>query len=229
MVHGRPSLMLGAGSRLTPLHHQCEGRPLVRLLRRRPVTPSTRLDVAVEQLDRHAFRRADEADAHAGPHRGRLAGELDALGLEVGGDGVDAAHREPEMIEAAIWRRRRGIDAVAGFDRGDEDIGAAEFEIDACLTLLHGADHLGAELLLEPLRHRLGIGGAQVDVIPGVFRHGAYSPCSLLCVLASPDVTTSSSAMSSAFFAGELSPHNWGASALSQKAALIAWTASLFG
>src|ERR1700674_3178009 len=40
MVHGRPSLMLGAGSRLTPLHHQCEGRPPARLLRR-PVTPST--------------------------------------------------------------------------------------------------------------------------------------------------------------------------------------------
>jgi len=34
--------MLGAGSHLTPLHHQCEGRPPVRLLRRRPVTPSTR-------------------------------------------------------------------------------------------------------------------------------------------------------------------------------------------
>src|SRR5580693_6986246 len=48
MVHGRPSLMLGAGSRLTPLHHQCEGRPPVRLLRRRPVTPSTGLRCFVE-------------------------------------------------------------------------------------------------------------------------------------------------------------------------------------
>ena len=54
--------------------------------------------------------------------------------------------------------------------------------VDARLALLHGADHLGAELLLEPLRHRLGIGGAQVDVIPRVIRHGAYSPCLLaLC------------------------------------------------
>src|ERR1700675_3815422 len=157
------------------------------------------LDVAVEQLDRHAFRRADEADAHAGPHRGRLAGKLDALGLEVGGDGVDAAHRKPEMIEAAIRCRRRRVDAVAGFDRGDEDVGAAEFQVDARLALLHGADHLGAELLLEPLRHRLGIGGAEVDVIPGVFSHGAYSPCYLLCLLASPNVTTCSSVMSSVF------------------------------
>src|ERR1700688_4959853 len=39
MVHGRPSLMLGAGSRLTPLHHQFEGRPPRRLLHRRSRYP----------------------------------------------------------------------------------------------------------------------------------------------------------------------------------------------
>src|SRR5579862_2579526 len=160
------------------------------------------LDVAIEQLDRHAFGPADEADARAGPHRGRLAGELDALGLQIGGDGVDAAHRKPEMIEAAIRRRRRGIDAVTGFDRGDEDVGAAELEIDARLALLHGADHLGAELLLEPLRHRLGIGGAQVDVVPRVFRHGAYAPCYLLCVAAVMQITIDDDAVSSGFLAG---------------------------
>src|SRR5436853_201347 len=38
------------------------------------------LDRAVEQFDRHALRPADETDARARPHRGRLAGELDALG-----------------------------------------------------------------------------------------------------------------------------------------------------
>src|SRR6202140_2513430 len=156
-----------AGARRVIKHQHCE---------------TLLLYIAVEQFDRHAFRRADEADAHPGPHRGRLAGEFDTLGLEVGGDGVDAAHRKPEMIETAIRRRRRRVDAVAGFDRRDEDIGAAEFHVDARLALLHGADHLGAELLLEPLRHRLGIGGAQVDVIPRVIRHGAYSPCLLaLC------------------------------------------------
>src|SRR5579859_336607 len=84
--------------------------------------------IAVEQLDRDAFRRFDEADAHAGPHRGRLFGELDALGLELGGDLVDAAHRKAEMIEAAIGNRRRGIDLLAVTDRGNEDIGAAELE-----------------------------------------------------------------------------------------------------
>src|SRR5271169_6606212 len=79
---------------------------------------------AVEELDRHALRRLDEADAHARPHRGRLAGELDALLLQVGGDRVDAAYGKPEMIEAAIGYARRRIDAVAGRDRSDEDIGA---------------------------------------------------------------------------------------------------------
>ncbi len=66
--------------------------------------------IAIEQFDRHAFRRLDEADAHARPHRRRLLGELDALGFEVGGDLVDAAHGKAEMIEAAIGDRRRGID-----------------------------------------------------------------------------------------------------------------------
>src|SRR5207302_1079388 len=44
------------------------------------------LMVAVEQFDRHAFRPAQEADAHARPHGGRLARELDALSFEIGGD-----------------------------------------------------------------------------------------------------------------------------------------------
>ena len=57
--------------------------------------------------------RAQERDARARPHRGRLARELDALRLEVGDDRVDAADRQPEMIEALIGRDRRRIDAVA--------------------------------------------------------------------------------------------------------------------
>src|ERR1700692_1830281 len=73
-----------------------------------------RLDGTVEQLDRHALRGADEADAHARPNRRRLAGELDALGLEIGGDRIDAAHGKPEMIETAVGRGRGSVDAVAG-------------------------------------------------------------------------------------------------------------------
>ena len=67
---------------------------------------------------------------------GRLRGELDALAFELGGDCVDPGTRQSEMIEALVGRRGRGIDAVAGRDRGDEDVGAAELEIDAGNTQL---------------------------------------------------------------------------------------------
>ena len=49
-------------------------------------------------------------------------GELDALGLELGRDGVDAADRQPEMVEALIGRGRRRVDAVARRHRRDEDL-----------------------------------------------------------------------------------------------------------
>src|SRR5262249_23656407 len=64
---------------------------------------------------------------------------------------------------------------VAGRDRRDEDVGAAELEVDARLALLHGADHLGAEHAFIPLGGRFGIGGSQMDVIPGVLNHGSIS------------------------------------------------------
>src|SRR4051794_16158619 len=79
------------------------------------------------------------------------------------------------MVEALIGRGGRGIDAVAGCDRRDEDVGAAELEVDARLALLHAADDLSAEHALEPLRGRLRIRAAQVDVIPGVGRHVGFS------------------------------------------------------
>src|SRR5215510_222174 len=82
------------------------------------------------------------------------------------------------MVEALIGRPRRGIDAVASRDRGDEDVGAAELEVDARLALLHAADDLGAEYALEPLRGRLRVRAAQVDVIPGVCRHFWFLPVS---------------------------------------------------
>src|SRR5215510_840323 len=80
------------------------------------------------------------------------------------------------MVEALIGRGGRGIDAVASRDRGDEDVGAAELEVDARLALLHAADDLGAEDALEPLRGRLRIRAAQMDVVPGVCRHFGFLP-----------------------------------------------------
>src|SRR3954470_16422765 len=87
--------------------------------------------VALEELDRNALRPADEADAHAGPDGGRLFRELDALGLDLGGDRVDVFHGQAEMVETLIGRHRRGVDAVAGGNRRDEYIGAAELDVDA--------------------------------------------------------------------------------------------------
>src|SRR3954469_15057615 len=86
--------------------------------------------VALQELDGNSLWSADEADAHAGPDRGRRLGELDALGLDLGGDGVDVLHRQSEMIEALIGRHRRRVDAIAGPDRSNEHIGAAELDVD---------------------------------------------------------------------------------------------------
>src|SRR5205807_1861986 len=104
--------------------------------------------VALQKLDRDALRTADEADAYAGPYRGRLPRELDALGLDLGRDLVDVLHRQSEMIEPLIGRDGRGVDAVAGRDRRDEHVGAAELDVDPSRT----ADDDAAENVLEPGR-----------------------------------------------------------------------------
>jgi hypothetical protein len=95
-------------------------------------SPTPLIDIAVEQLDRYSLGSADEAHAHTGPNGRRFPGELDALGFEVGGNRVDAGHREPEMIEATVGRGRGGVDAVARRHRSDKDIGAPDLQVDAC-------------------------------------------------------------------------------------------------
>src|ERR1700716_3741413 len=55
--------------------------------------------VALQQFDRDALRSADEANADARPDGGRLLGELDTLGLDLGGHGIDVLHRQSEMVE----------------------------------------------------------------------------------------------------------------------------------
>src|SRR3954462_9185671 len=97
------------------------------------------LDRAIEQFDRHALRPADEADARARPHRGRLAGELDALGLEVRRDGVDAGDRKPEVVEALIRRDRGPMGPAPRLYRGEEHVGPPHFYFDSGGALVHGA------------------------------------------------------------------------------------------
>src|SRR5262249_6749290 len=107
--HARPALLA--------LGHDLIGKPV-------STFPDHAL-AALQELNRYPLRPTDEAHAHARPHRGRLLGEYDALGPELGRHRVDTAHGESEMVEALIRRGRRWIDAVVGRDRRDEDVGAA--------------------------------------------------------------------------------------------------------
>src|SRR5260221_1564847 len=123
--------------------------------------------VALEQLDRDALRAADEADADSRPNGRRLLRELHALGLDLRGHRIDVFYCQPEMIEPLVGRLRRRVDAVAGRDRCDEQIGSAELDVDP-----PGAtDDHAAEDIFEPGRSRLRVGTAQVDMIPGDYRH----------------------------------------------------------
>src|SRR6476646_9503639 len=118
--------------------------------------------VALEQLDRDALRAADEADPDSRPNGRRLLRELDALGLDLGGHRVDVFYRQPEMIEPLIGRLRRRVNAVAGRNRRDEHVGAAELDVDP-----PGAtDDHAAEDIFKPGRRRLWIRTAQMDLIP---------------------------------------------------------------
>src|SRR5581483_162537 len=139
-----------------------------------PVTDGFRSGVffvALEQFDRDALRPADEADAHPRADSGRLARELDTLGPDFGGDRVDVLHGQAEMVEPLIGSGRRRVDTVTRRDRGDENVGAAELDVDP----VRPADDDPAEDVLQPGRGRLRIGAAQMDVIPGDDRHGLLS------------------------------------------------------
>jgi hypothetical protein len=75
------------------------------------------------------------------------------------------------LVGGCWWR----IDTISRRDLGSKDHRTPKLDIDAWLTLLRGADHLGAEHALKPLRHSLRIRSAQVDVIPGKSRHWRFS------------------------------------------------------
>src|SRR5437899_3076854 len=71
------------------------------------------LSITIKQFDRNAFRAAQEGNPYSRAHRGRLPGELGAFRLKLGNHHIDAADREPEMIEALIGCGRRRIDAIS--------------------------------------------------------------------------------------------------------------------
>src|SRR5665213_403799 len=73
------------------------------------------------------------------------------------------------MIEPLIRRGWRAVDAVSRRDRCDEDVGAAKFDVDPP----GAADNHAAEDILKPGCRRLGIGAAQMNMVP---RHDRHRP-----------------------------------------------------
>jgi hypothetical protein len=74
-----------------------------------------------------------------------------------------------------MGRGRGCIDTVAGGDGGNEDHGAPEFDIDTA----GATDDLTTENVLEPGGCCLRIGTAQMNVVPGHYRH--TSPPMMIC------------------------------------------------
>src|SRR5215831_4820671 len=132
---------------------------------------------ALEQLDRHSLRTAQEGDAHPWPDGGGLHCELGALGLELGHDGIDFRHRQPAMVEALIGSLRWWIDFGVRQDLGHENVGATDLEIDARLALLQRADHLSAKHARVECGCRLKIGAAQVNVVVCELGHAVLPRC----------------------------------------------------
>src|ERR1700683_1397273 len=104
------------------------------------------------------------------------------------------------MIEAAIWNFRRCVDAVAVLDRHDEDVGAADLEVDARRALQGAADDLSTQDFLEPRRHRLRVRGAQMNVVPFEVGHLRLLPfiplCAFLYTTATASIATSTPGIS---------------------------------
>src|ERR1700722_3842299 len=123
--------------------------------------------VAFQEFNGEALRPANKANAHARPAGGRLLGEFDALGLDLGGHRVDVLYRQSEMFEPLVRRYWRRMDAVTRIYRCDEHIGAAELDVDTP----GAADDLAAENIFEPGSHCLRIGTAQMNMVPGHCRH----------------------------------------------------------
>src|SRR5262249_22754981 len=113
----------------------------------------------------------DERDTDARPWRLGAAGELGALRLEVGAHLVDLLHGQPEMVEplVRVLGQRLGPRVLAHIQ--DEDVRAAELQVDARLALLRGAVYLRAEHALVECSRRLRIGREQMDMVEGVAWH----------------------------------------------------------
>src|SRR6185437_2537212 len=131
--------------------------------------------IAIEQLDRDSLWTAQKADLYSGPRRMRFLGKLDTFFLQISCYGIDPRHRKAEMVEALIGRHRRRAYAIAGIDLSYKDLGSAELEIDTRLALLRRADHFGTEHAFEPLRRRLRIRRAQVNMVPREICHSYLS------------------------------------------------------
>jgi hypothetical protein len=71
------------------------------------------------------------------------------------------------MIQTLTGCHRRRVNAVASYDRSDENHGTPEFDVNAAWT----SDDLATKNVLKPACGCFWIGTSQVDVVPGHYRH----------------------------------------------------------
>src|SRR5262245_48962001 len=128
---------------------------------------------SLQQLDGDALGSAEKGDARSRANGLRTAGKGGALGLEFGAGCIDVGHLQSEVIETLVGMAgtRHGPGVLA--DVQDEDIGAAEFEVDARLALRQAADHFGPEHALVEGGRRFGVAAEEVDVVEGELGHRA--------------------------------------------------------
>src|ERR1700727_1948099 len=76
--------------------------------------------VPLKQFDRNALGPANEADPHARPDGVGLRGEFHALGLDLGGDRIEALDRQSEVVAPLLGMTWGRTDTVAGCNRCNE-------------------------------------------------------------------------------------------------------------
>ena len=94
----------------------------------------------------------------------------------LGGDRIDVLDRQSEVVEPLMGMTRGRADTVAGCDRCNENHRAPEFDVDAA----GATNNLPAEDVFKPGGHCLRIGTAQMNVVPGHYRH-TFPPIDDFC------------------------------------------------
>ena len=129
--------------------------------------PITRISCALQQLDRVPCGRGWQMRT---PGRMVVGSRVNSTPWPDLAATASCPTRQADVIETLIGRHRRRV--VVGLGRRDEDIGAAELDVDPPGP----ADDFAAQDIVQPGRGGFGVRTAQMDVVPGYGRH-LGSPC----------------------------------------------------